>query len=186
MRLRTSFFALLLAVAPVALPFGNPHILIKGDPPDPIVIVDNNFGWAANEFGGGIFSFLNQTGNNWLELTVTAVLSNSTTAITCGPGPFATCTVSNRPVEGGFLYEIVFGPTSQGGGILNGELFSINMNDAGEDPNGIGSWAPGRQFEGLANDPSHIPEPSAALLMMSGLLLVAGWFRYRNRLWSRR
>ncbi len=178
MRFRTSLLALLVAAAPFALRADNPHILIKGDPTDPTIITGTSFGFGADGSGGGDFSFQNESGQNWLQLTVTALLSSSTVAITCGPGPFETCTISNHAAPGGFLYDIVFGPVASGG-ITNGEIFSIDLNNAGTDPSGPGSWPANQDFGALAN--ASTPEPSAIFLVLVGASLVAGVFRYRCR-----
>jgi hypothetical protein len=176
MPLRTSLLSLLIAAMPFALQAGNPHILIKGDPPDPAIIVSNNFTFGADDLGGGVLSFQNESGNNWFEMTVTATLPDLT-AITCGPGPFVTCTVSESPVSAGFLYNIMFGPAANGG-ITKGQIFSINLNDEGSDPNGVGSWGPGTDFAAKANA---TPEPSATMLFLSGGVLITGIFSYRRR-----
>ncbi len=176
MRLRTSLLVLMTAAVPYALQAGNPHILIKGDPPNPTILVSNSFAFGADNFGGGVLSFQNESGQNWFELSVTATLPNLT-AITCGPGPFVTCTISTSPVSTGFLYDIMFGPASAGG-ITNGEVFSVNLNDSGDDPSGVGSWGPGTDFSAKANA---TPEPSSITLMIAGGLLAAGIFLRRRR-----
>ncbi len=178
MRFRTSLLTLLMAAAPIALWADNPHILIKGDPTDPTIVPGTSFGFGADGSGGGDFSFQNESGQNWLQLTVTALLSSSSVAITCGPGPFDTCTISNHAATGGFLYDIVFGPVASGG-ITNGEIFSIDLNNSGTDPSGSGSWPANQDFGAQAN--ATVPEPSAVLLVVAGGLLMAGVFRYRRR-----
>lgn len=168
--------ALLLAIAPYALYAANPRIGVDRDPPNPIVIIGDSFSFGADGFGGGDFSFQNQSGHNWFELTVTATLP-FLTPITCGPGPFAFCTVSDQQTQDGFLYNIVFGPAPNAG-ITNGELFSINLNDEGTEPNGVGSWPAGQDFAAVANV-AHAPEPSAYVLtgLGFGALLLFAFYR---------
>jgi len=175
MRLRTSLLVLIMAAAPYALEAGNPQILIKGDPPNPTIIVSNSFTFGADNFGGGVLSFENGSGHNWFGLSVTATLPNLT-PITCGPGPFITCTISSSPVSAGFLYDIMFGPTSTSG-ITNGEMFSVNLNNSGDDPNGVGSWGAGTDFGAKANT---TPEPSSIMLVIAGGLLVGSVFSRRR------
>ncbi len=175
MRLRTSLLSLAMAVAPFALR-ANPTILLKGDPTDPTIVKGTSFPFLTDNAGGGDFIFQNESGQDWLKLTVTALLSSSTVAITCGPGPFDTCTISNHAAPGGFLYTILFGPVASGG-ITNGEIFSIDLNNSGVDPNGSGDWPPKERFSAQAN----VPEPSAIFLVLVGTSLVAGVFRYRRK-----
>ena len=176
MRLPTRIFAILLAT-----PFlieANPTIRIKGDPPNPTIIVSNNFTFGANNLGGGVLSFQNESGQDWLDLTVNATLPEFT-PITCGPGPFLTCTISTAAAGNSFLYTILFGPVT-GGGITNGELFSINLNDNGDDPNGAGSWGAGEDF-GVKANLTGTPEPSAVWLAIIGLVGFAGWRGVQRR-----
>jgi hypothetical protein len=178
MRLTTFLPALLLAVGPLTVFAANPRIGVDRDPPNPIIIVSDSFQFGANQFGGGDLSFQNQTGHDWFEMTVTATLP-TLEPITCGPGPFVFCTVSDQQTANGFLYSIVFGPSTNVG-ITNGELFSINLNDDSTDPNGVGSWPVGQDFGARANV-SATPEPAAYLLLalgFAGLFTVA---RYRRR-----
>jgi hypothetical protein len=175
MRLRTSLLSLLMASTAVVL-HANPTIRIDRDPPDPIIIISNNFTFGADDLGGGVLSFQNESGNNWFDMTVTATLPELT-PITCGPGPFVTCTISEAPVSSGFLYTIMFGPTATGG-IPNGALFSVNLNNSGDDPNGIGDWGPSTDFAAKTNT---TPEPSAAMLVFAGGALSLAVFRYRRR-----
>jgi hypothetical protein len=180
MRLRTSIFGLLIILVPAVMQAGNPHILIKGDPPNPTIITSDSFTLSANQFGGGVFTFQNESGGSWQSLEFTATLPLFTT-ITCGPGPFETCTIAQSPVGNNVLYDILFGPASNGGGIKEGEIFSINLNDAGDDPNGVGSWGAGTTLSAEANTVNAAPEPSALLLLASGGLLAGVFARRRRR-----
>ncbi len=177
MRLRNSYFSLLFLLAPVASYASNPTIVVNRDPPNPTIIFNNNFSFGANSTGGGDFSFQNGTTNNWLELTVNATLP-TLTPITCGPGPFSLCTISETAQPSGFLYQIVFGPAPNGG-IPAGGLFSIDLNDSGTDPTGSGSWPANQDFGGKANDVS--PEPAAGMLALLGAGLMTGVGIYRRR-----
>ena len=177
MRLQTGVFAILLGAAPCLLQ-ANPTIRIKGDPPNPTVIVSNNFTFGADNLGGGVLSFQNESGQDWLDLTVNATLPDFT-PITCGPGPFLTCTISTTPMGSNFLYTILFGPVTSGG-ITNGEIFSVNLNDNGDATNGSGSWGAGEDFGAKANVDA-TPEPAAGLLVAAGFLGFAGWRRFQRR-----
>ena len=174
MRLRNSLFALAMAVAPAAL-YATPRILVQDPPEAAIIITSNSFTFSADALGGGVLSFRNESGSDWHSLTVTATLPIST-QITVGPGPFVTDTVSVTPVTSGFFYTILFGPTVTGG-IPDNTNFLINLDSAGNDPNGPGEWGPGRDFSATVNT----PEPASSILFLAGALLVAGVFRYRRR-----
>ncbi len=175
MRFRSSVCAFIVAALPTVARASNPHIIINGDPPNPTVVVGENFTFGANNLGGGDFTFQNESGINWQSLVVTATLPDLT-AITCGPGPFVTCTIATTAVGSNFLYNIIFGPTVTAG-IANGEIFSIDLNDSGTDPNGSGSWGAGTDFSAQANA---VPEPSSIALASLGALLM-GVVYYRRR-----
>jgi hypothetical protein len=168
MRLRICF-ALLTTLAPMLLVAKNPTILIKDPPGTPTPVTSNTFAFGANADGGGLLLFQNVSGQTWGTLDVKATLP-ILTPITCGPGPFDICTVSTTQVSAGFLYDIFFGPASNGG-IVNGTIFEVNLNDAGEDPNGTGSWPVSADFTARA---TVTPEPATWLLLVAGGALAVG------------
>jgi hypothetical protein len=159
---------LAIALAPTLLNATNPKILIKDPPSSATPVTSNTFTFGANAQGGGIFSFQNASGTDWTSMLVTATLPNLT-AITCGPGPFVTCTVSETQVSKGWLYDILFGPTTTGAGINNGMVFEVILNDEGTDPNGAGSWPASVDFSAKTNV---TPEPASVLLLISGGLVI--------------
>ena len=162
MRKRSALLLFLFAAAPLATFAARPTIIIDRDPPNPTIIVNNDFTFGADNLGGGDLSFQNESGQNWRELSISVSLP-SLEAITCGPGPFNTCTISQTPQDGSVLYNIIFGPATTGTAITNGELFSIDLNDQGTDPNGAGSWGAGNDFSARAN--AYAPEPAASALI---------------------
>lgn len=174
-----TLLALLLGCAPALVVAKNPTILVKDPPPPGTPITSNTFAFGADPNGGGIFSFQNLSGNNWTTIDVTATLPDLT-PITCGPGPFVTCTVSEQQVSNGWFYNILFGPTSKGG-IPNKGTFEVDLNDSGSNPDGSGSWPVNQDFGGHANvthvNPS--PEPASVALLLSGGLLLGVWQRKR-------
>ncbi len=172
MRFQLSLLSAIMAVAPFTLWAGRPHIIVNGDPPNPIIVIDNNFTFGADSLGGGDFSFENQSGSSWRSLLFTATLPINT-PIVCGPGPFVTCTVTTTPNQNAFLYSILMGPVATGG-ITNGETFSLDLNDTGTDPGGPGSWGAGTDFTATANT---TPEPSAIFLLILGAVAFAGYRR---------
>jgi hypothetical protein len=171
------FLAVLLGAVPALVEAKNPTILIKDPPPPATIITGDTFGFSANSQGGGAFVFQNGTGNDWVSMNVSATLSRLT-AIDCNPGPFLTCAVATTPVSGGFMYDILFGAGSNGG-IRKGEVFTISLDDQGSDPNGVGSWAPGRDFDSKVTFAA--PEPASLLLMLAGGLLVLGVLKFRPK-----
>jgi len=163
-----------MAVAPVVL-YANPTVIIKDPPPPSIVITSTSFSFTTDPFGGGFFSFQNESGSDWHSLLLTAEAPAIDGSPTISPGPFVTnTTVSTTPVGSDILYQIRFGPTTTGG-IPNGTIFSINLDNSGSDPNGAGDWVSNKTFTADAN----VPEPASSLLFLAGGLLIAGLFRYR-------
>lgn len=179
MRVPRFFLALLCGFAPALLQASRPTIIINRDPPDITVITNKTFTFGADDAGGGVFSFQNETGVTWFELDILVTLPPSVTAITCGGGPFVVCT-STAPHDSVSFWDITFGPNPRGG-IPNGALFSINLNNNGVsnmDPNGAGDWGHDKDFNAIVNE--DVPEPASWLLMGGGILGLAIW-GYRRR-----
>ena len=72
MRFRSCVLALMLGITPTMLlaSKGTPGIGVDKDPPNPTVLVNNDFSFGADANGGGDFSFKNESGQDWLELSV--------------------------------------------------------------------------------------------------------------------
>ena len=181
MRISTLFLAAVI-ICPLPIFAGRPHIIVNGDPPNPTVVVNNNFTFGTDNFGGGDFTFQNESGSNWQSLLFTATLS-ADTPIVCGPGPFVTCTVTaTQQSTNDYLYSILMGPTQNGGGVANGQIFSIDLNDEGTDPGGSGSWGADTGFKAAANV---TPEPSTIALALLGLAGFAGWRKFHRKSFAR-
>lgn len=168
--MRTLKLLTIMGIALAPSLFARPSIIINGDPPDPTVILNDFFSFSADALGGGDFSFVNGSNMQWTELDVFVSLPELG-PITCGPGPFVTCTPTplglstDKPLE----YDIVFGPAPNGG-LAPGEGFSIDLNDNGSantNPAGVGSWGANTTF-GI--DVNSAPEPSVWALTAIGLL----------------
>ncbi|HLH04488.1 MAG TPA: PEP-CTERM sorting domain-containing protein [Bryobacteraceae bacterium] len=177
-----NLFVVVLSCAPALLEARNPTILIK-DPTTGIPITSNTFAFGADPNGGGVLDFQNVSGKTWSTIDVTATLPDLT-PITCGPGPFLTCTVSEQQVSDGWFYNILFGPTKTP--IPNLGTFEVDLNDTGNNPDGSGSWPASQDFTGYANT-THVnpaPEPASLLLLGAGGLLIG--FGQRRRLFPKR
>lgn len=178
---RVSCLALLMLGASGLCLAGRPSIIINSDPPDPIYITGPTFSFTSDADGGGDFSFVNATGQQWFSLDIFVNLPDSVPII-CGPGPFGICTISttNGP-SGTFNYDISLGPSPSG--IFPNENFSIDLNDSGltnTDPAGAGSWGPNTRFTGAING---VPEPATwglCGLVFAGALLFVLRRRYRG------
>ena len=178
--------ALCLLVVLFTVPCFSESIIINGDPPlDFTVVTATSFGFGSNELGGGNFGFTNASGQAWTRLDVLVTLAHFE-PITCGSASFATCTVTplTSVTESPVTVDIVFGPNAAGG-IANNENFTVNLNDNGvenTDPNGAGSWVPGREFTVVAN----APEPAAWGLSVLGVLFLGIYSLPRFALASKR
>jgi len=158
-----------------------------GDPDQGTPIFSTKFQFQDDDLGGGIFSFINESGVTWTSLDFLVTLPSLST-FACGPGPFFTfCQISPESIMGDTTkYDIApVGPGSTGG-IANGVFFTINLNDfispgvQNPDPNGAGGWVPNNSFAGTANL-NTTPEPSTLALYTTGAALLAwGWRRKRS------
>jgi hypothetical protein len=180
--MRTWKIFTLMAIALAPLLQASPSIIINSDPPNPTVIVNNFFSFAADSAGGGDFSFVNGSNAQWIQLDVFVSLPQLG-PITCGPGPFITCTPT--PLAPGSAmplpFDIVFGPAAAGG-IAPGVNFSIDLNDNGAtntDPSGSGSWGANALFNVQITTTTATPEPS--VWGLSGLGLSAGLMLFWRR-----
>lgn len=165
-----------------------------GDPGVGTPVFSNNFFFGADALGGGVLSFMNESGNQWNTLNI-SVTEPSATAITLLPNPFfnASQFSSQSLGDGNSRFTIGLFNTGEGGsGISNDEFFTINLNDLignsqNTDPVGAGGWGPGAEFSATANtapgtpSPADVsPEPGSMLLVATGLGLV-GWGSQRYR-----
>ncbi|MBV8896739.1 MAG: hypothetical protein JO051_09520 [Acidobacteriaceae bacterium] len=152
----------------------SPSIIVNGDPPTLFTPeMSTAFMFGADNAGGGDLGFTNDTGQTWTRLDVFVTL-DTFQSITCGSVSFGTCTVTTTTPPGASpaSYDIIFGPNPKGG-ILDGQNFTIDLNDNGNTDTSIdgpGSWGAGRDFTAVANNYS--PEPAPVALAGLGLLLL--------------
>ncbi|MGB8771173.1 MAG: hypothetical protein WCC92_16255 [Candidatus Korobacteraceae bacterium] len=127
----------------------DPRMIVNGGHLTPVgsdTPVGLDFSFMANSSGGGIFKFTNDSGVDWTSLGI-FVSTPPTDMITCGGSSFATCVVLPKP-----LGDFAFIEFSGGGGILDGQTFTIDLE----------GWAPNEQFRAFAN----VPEPSTLALSL--------------------
>jgi hypothetical protein len=154
-----------------------------------------NFIFGADASGGGIVRMTNTSGQNWNSLLVT---TNSDpffvnpSSITCITNAFLNCLVEN--LQGGMTGMYLSGvlPPPPGSdedaddagahGILNGDAFSINLND---NDSSTGSWGADRDFSASANVPNPVPEPNTLSLLAAGLGALLGGRKFRSALGTR-
>jgi PEP-CTERM motif len=174
------------AAAILSISLVLPALLINADPIDPVFsmedpgegtpITSTSFIFNANELGGGISPFMNESGVAWSRVDFTVQLALNS-IISCGPSPFFTfCQISVQDLgnnQGQWKLSLI-GPIN--GGVLNGQFFQINLNDFIEDgiqnpdPNGSGGWGSEARFGGVANS---TPEPATLGLLACGIAAVA-------------
>lgn len=156
-----------------------------GDPAGGTPIFSNFFSFTSDALGGGVLSFINESGNLWTKLNFLVILPADVT-ITCIPGPFfSSCqfSVIQQLPGGNAEFDIGVGNPTERGGIASGVFFTINLNDfvngqTNPDPNGAGGWGADNSFQAEAND--FAPEPASWLLLLLGLMLI-GWTYRRYR-----
>ncbi|MBV9084913.1 MAG: hypothetical protein JOZ62_19720, partial [Acidobacteriaceae bacterium] len=149
----------------------------------PMSITGPTFTFTANENGGGVFSFSNDTGQAIVRLDFFATLPAGS-IISCTPGRLETCTIIAPPNGGAGEYLIILGPALLRGGIANGDMFAINLNDNGQinqDPNGSGGWFGPDGAPVTIHADVNVPEPFSCLLIASGAALIGTLRHYRWR-----
>ena len=135
----------------------DPRIIISGghdsagEPGCMFTCVGLDFTFMADGSGGGMFSFTNDSDQNWTSLEIEAPFPPGN-IITCGGSSFAVCVILPHPEANFVIIDF-----SGGGGILNGQNFTIDLGNAG--------WPANGEFRAFAN----IPEPSTLVLSLVGL-----------------
>jgi len=175
----------LLLVMGSAMAFANgindPKIIIHGVngndaqgavttcPPAGCTNVGMNFSFAVPKSGSGTLFFTNNSGVNWTSLTLIEK-GEPAADISCGSSLFSSCTT--KTLKSGAV-EIVLAAAKCGGGIRNGQSFSIQFACVG------GScWPGGLRFGAHANMGFSTPEPGTIAFMVTGL---GGIFSRRKR-----
>src|SRR5579875_2470846 len=145
--------------------------LVAGTPVVPVT----DFLFGADASGGGVFSFQNVSGNDWVAMDF-FVTEPPSISITCGGGPFFdTCNSTFDGPSG--QWDIHFGDPINGG-LPAGTEFSFNLNDPRSDdqPNGSGGWGAGADFNVVPTNGA--PEPASWMLLAGGIGLAALWRRF--------
>ncbi|MGD0791710.1 MAG: PEP-CTERM sorting domain-containing protein [Terriglobales bacterium] len=135
-----------------------------------------NFKFTVPESGKGTLFFTNTSGQNWTSLMLIEpkqphqVLAG---AISCGSNLFSSCTT--KTLTNGSV-EILLAGAKCGGGIANGQSFSIKFACVRSS-----CWPGGLDFSAHANRTT-VPEPGTIALMVTGL----GALVSRRKLWKNR
>jgi hypothetical protein len=149
---RALLLTLMVAFCAARLQAG-PHIIIH-DPQAPLSTpVGLNFSFMSDNSGGGVLAFTNTSGVNWFNLYVFTPPPSPIAPITCETDNFSSCFILAG--QGGFFATVAFTGAT---GIMNGDLFFVDL--------GTGGWAPNATFEAEAN---HLPEPGTFVLLAGGI-----------------
>ncbi len=142
------------------------------------------FSFTSNATGGGIFDFINNSGQDWFNLSITTKFPGGdlNKDYQCAaPGIFMNCQFSLSS-DGSMINVLFFGVGSGTGsagtlaaasrddtftGIRNGQEFIISLNNPGSST--VGGWVPNTRFDAIAN----IPEPASMTLFLVGLGAIA-------------
>ncbi len=176
-------------------------VALKADPIDPVFtmsdpdagtpISDTSFSFSSNLNGGGFLSFVNESQVDWKGLAV-QVTQPTGSIISCSGGPFfPTCLIASIPQTDQLsLFTLNLTLRTKEGGILNGEFFTINLNDfiggaQPTDPSGNGGWGPdvslSVQVTDYASSADANPEPATFFLFALGLALAFAMLRFRGK-----
>lgn len=194
------WWARALLVVTLSLPLGGMAKADSTTPPDPRIGIAGGgnsadvgltFSFTSNATGGGVFDFINNSGQDWFNLSITTKFpgGNLKTDYQCAaPGLFMNCQFSLNS-DGTLINVLFFGIgrgeetfASKGSfieddtftGIRNGQEFIVNLNNPGS--SSVGGWVPNTRFDAIAN----IPEPASMTLFLVGLGAIAVGRRLRN------
>jgi hypothetical protein len=150
---------------------GDAASLIAHCPPGGCMSVGLNFSFGVPKGGSGTLFFTNNSGVNWTSLTLIEK-GEPAADISCKQSLFLNCSIT--PLKDGQV-EILLAGVKCGGGIRNGQSFSIQFAC-----NGKGCWPGGLDFTAHAN--ATVPEPGTIALMVTGLSAIVS----RRKLWKTR
>ncbi len=166
-------------------------MMVGADPIDPVFtmsdpdtgtpVLSTSFSFSSNQTGGGFLPFMNESQLDWRGLSV-QVVQPTGSIISCSGGPFfSTCLISSVPVpetDKLSIFNLSLLSISKQGGLLNGEFFTINLNDyvgtlQPPDANGNGGWGANTRFDAQVTDYTPaVPEPATFLLAAVGAGVV--------------
>jgi hypothetical protein len=192
-----SVYVLGLAILTMGTPLARSSAVYSMGDPGTGTPVTSSFFFFSDAAGGGVLSFMNESGLLWQNVLIT-VTELDNTAITILPGPFFNTNEfsSKSNNDGTSVYSIGLFNTGQGlGGIANNEFFTINLNDLNgntqnSDPNGAGGWGANIKFGADANavpgapGTPIVPEPASTFLVITGLGLTGWGSRRLHRNWG--
>lgn len=154
--------------------------------------VGTSFTFNSNGAGGGFLEFTNNSGVDWTSLNIietgVPAFIGDVQNIFLSSNAFTNFQAIDQ-ADGSTLIRF-FGVSTDCSlaidvvlpcGILSGQLFTINLNDAGTSPTGSGGWLDANgnsiSFAAVANP---VPEPASLLLLGSGIVGVFGR-KFRKR-----
>jgi len=174
--LAAALFACAMAVQAAVI---DPRIIITPDAPPPTPVVNATFEIIPVN-GGGVFSYINDTGLTWAGIDFDTVLPGDETFTCQAPKLYLGCEATASPLTSFAASSVLSAPLVQwdigffnpSPGVTPGQDITIDLNDVGSSG---GSWG----TSPITALITFAPEPASWVLLGSGIALALAARRRR-------